>query len=156
MISGSRETAFHAHMFSTDSAARYLSARWHQERSISRGIPHHAHSFPVSSFLRRNPEFPRNWHSSRTTCCAPWNIAARLRFTHWRSRMIITPGRATAAAPACVSGWLELQYRMGELHLSAILLAIERNSLAREFRSRLVAARVHRFAVGRHPICGVN
>jgi hypothetical protein len=105
---------------------------------------------------RTNRELPPNWHSPRTTCCAPWNIAVWLRFTHRGSRMIITLGRANAAAPACVSGSLELQYRVGELLLSAILLAIERRSLARGFRPRYLAAREHRFTAGRHPICGVN
>ena len=70
--------------------------------------------------------------------------------------MIITPGRPIWQRQLASLGWLELQYRMGELHLSAILLAIERALLAREFRPKFVAAREHRFAVGRHPICGVN
>jgi hypothetical protein len=78
----------------------------HRARSISREIRHHAHSFPRGSFSRRHPEFPPNWHSSRTTCCAPWNIAARLRFTHWRSRMIITPGRPMRQRQlASLVGW---------------------------------------------------
>jgi hypothetical protein len=139
-----------------DTAARYLSARG--ASCTTRFARNTASCVLISNrtFSRRHPEFPPNRRSSRTTCCALWNIAVRLRFTHWRLRMIITPGRPNAAAPACVSGWLELQYLTGELHLSAILLAIERNRFAREFRPRFVAAGEHRFAVGRHPICGVN
>ena len=143
-------------MQDADSASRYLSARW--APCTTHFAQNTASCMVISngSFFAPASRIPANWHSSRTTCCALWNIAVRLRFTHWRLQMIITPGRPNAAAPACVSGWLELQYLTGELHLSAILLAIARSPFARQFRPRFVAAREHRFAVGRHPICGVN
>jgi hypothetical protein len=141
---------------SAQTETRSLCKTWIQRQDVCARVPRSSAVVSGESFFAPASGIPPNWHSPRTTCCALWNIGAWLRFTHWRSRMIITPGRANTAAPACVSGWLELQYRMGKLHLSAILLAIERSLLAREFRPRFVAAQEHRFAVGRHPICGVN
>ena len=62
--------------------------------------------------------------------------------------MIITPGRPNAAAPACVSGPLELQYRLEKLLFSAILLAFEQQPLARDFRPRFAHAREHPYPGG--------